>query len=169
MLDMTIKQNLSWNDGKVYKLVWHDCDSFDEIKGKKLQQSYGVCFYNSKLVIGRGDNSKWNLIGGHIEKEESPEEALVREAIEESNMKVLKQIPIGYQEVINPDGTIDYQLRSFCIVEPIGEFVSDPAGSVTEIKLIDPKDYKKYFDWGKIGDRIMERAVEILNRQNNKI
>jgi ADP-ribose pyrophosphatase YjhB (NUDIX family) len=163
MLDMTIKQNLNWNDGKVYKLVWHDCGSFDEIKYRNLQQSYGVCFYNGKLVIGRGDNNKWGLIGGHIEKGETPEEALEREVIEESNMKVLKQIPIGYQEVINPDGTIDYQLRSFCVVEPIGEFVSDPAGSVTEIKLIDPKEYKNYFNWGKIGDRIMKRAIQIYN------
>ena len=61
-------------------------------------------------------------------------------------MKVIKQVPIGYQEVTNPDEIVDYQLRSFCLVEPIGEFISDPAGSVTEIKLIDPKDYKKYFD-----------------------
>lgn len=159
---MTIKQNLNWNDGKIYKLVWHDCDSFDEIKGKNLQQSYGVCFYNSKLVITRGFGG-WNLVGGHIEKGESPEEALVREAVEESNMRVLKQIPIGYQTVTSPDGTVDYQLRSFCIVEPIGKFVSDPAGSVTEIKLIDPKDYKNYFNWGKIGDRIMERAKVFID------
>lgn len=163
MLDMTIKQNLSWNDGKVYKLVWHDCDSFNEIKDRNLQQSYGVCFCDDKLVIGRGDNNKWGLIGGHIEKGETPEVALEREIQEESNMKVLKQIPIVYQEVINPDGTIDYQLRSFCVVEPIGEFVFDPAGSVTEIKLIDPKDYKNYFDCGKIGDTIMERAMKIYN------
>ena len=72
-------------------------------------------------------------------------------------MKVIKQLPIGYQEVVKPDGKIDYQLRS-C---PIGEFVKDPAGSVTEIKLIDLKEYKNYFNWGKIGDRIMERAMEI--------
>lgn len=166
---MTIKHNLNWNDGKVYKLVWHDCDSFEEIRYKKLQQSYGVCFCDDKLVIGRGDNNKWNLIGGHIEKDESPEEALVREAIEESNMKVLKQVPIGYQEVINPDGAIDYQLRSFCVVEPIGKFVFDPAGSVTEIKLIDPKEYKNYFNWGKIGDRIMERAMEINNLNKKEL
>src|SRR3989344_2628502 len=48
--------------------------------------------------------------------------------------------------------------------EPYGEFISDPAGSITEIKLIDPKDYKQYFDWGKIGDRILERALEMLNK-----
>lgn len=150
-----------WDD-KEYKLIWHDCDSFEELKGKKLHQSYGVCFYNNKLVTVN-NNGKWSLVGGHIENGETPEEALVREVQEETNMRVLKHTPIGYQEVINPDGTIDYQLRSVCIVEPIGEFAKDPAGSVTEIKLIDPKDYKKYFDWGKIGDRIMERAAEILN------
>jgi hypothetical protein len=108
------------------------------------------------------DNNKWSLIGGRIESGETPEEALTREVQEESNMRVIKQIPLGYQEVINPNGTIDYQLRSFCLVEPIGDFIKDPAGSVTKIKLIDPKTYKKYFDWGRIGERIVERALDML-------
>lgn len=156
---MIINDSVVWG-GKEHKIIWHDSDNFDFIKDKNLQQSYGVCFCNSKLVIV-SNNGKWSLVGGHIEIGESPKEALAREVQEETNMKVLKQIPIGYQEVINPDGTIMYQLRSLCLVEPLGDFVSDPAGSVTEIKLTDPKDYKKYFNWGKIGDRIMERAVEI--------
>ena len=160
---MAITGSIFWKDLE-YKLIWHDCDSFDEIKDKKLQQSYGACFYESKLVIVRGQIG-WGLVGGHIEKGETPEIALEREAVEESNMKVVKQIPIGYQVVTNPDGSIDYQLRSLCIVEPIGPFIKDPDNSVTEIKLIDPKDYKKYFDWGKIGDRIIERAMEILRKQ----
>lgn len=159
---MEITGSIFWKDQE-YKLVWHDCNSFDNLKGKKLQQSYGVCFYKDKLVITRGSGG-WNLVGGHIEKGETPEIALAREVIEESNMKVVKQVPIGYQKVTNPDETVDYQLRSFCLVEPIGGFISDPAGSVTEIKLIDPKNYKKYFDWDKIGDRIMERAIELLNK-----
>ena len=157
---MVINDSMIWQ-GSEYKLVWHDCDSFDEIKDKKLQQSYGVCFYKDKLVVTRGSGG-WNLVGGHIEKGETPEVALEREMQEETNMRVLKQIPIGYQEVINPHETVDYQLRSFCLVEPIGEFISDPAGSVIEIRMIDPKDYKKYFDWGKIGDRIMEKAMKIF-------
>ena len=156
---MIINDSMIW-DNKEYKLIWHDCDNFDELKGKDLQQSYGVCFCDNKLVIVN-NNGKWSLVGGHIEKGETPKDALAREVQEETNMKVLKQLPIGYQEVVKPDGTIDYQLRSFCKVTPIGEFVKDPAGSVTEIKLIDPKEYKKYLNWGKIGDRIMERAMEI--------
>lgn len=163
---MIINDLMVWEE-KEYKLVWHDTDNFDEIKDKDLQQSYGVCFYNQKLLIVN-NNGKWGLTGGHIEKGETPEVALEREVIEESNMRVLKHSPIGYQEVIKPDETSDFQLRSFCIVEPIGQFVSDPAGSVTEIQLIDPKDYKNYFNWGKIGDRIMERAMELLNKEEVK-
>ncbi|PIP55679.1 MAG: hypothetical protein COX06_01985 [Candidatus Zambryskibacteria bacterium CG22_combo_CG10-13_8_21_14_all_42_17] len=55
------------------------------------------------------------------------------------------------------------QTRSFCIVEPYGDFVADAdaEGDVTEIKLIDPKDYKQYFDWGEIGESIIKRVIEL--------
>ena len=42
--------------------------------------------------------------------------------------------------------------------------ISDPDDDITEIKLIDPKDYKQYFDWGENGDRIMKKAIEKLNQ-----
>src|SRR3990167_10027076 len=100
----------------------------------------------------------WTPPGGGIEKGETYVEALIREVKEETNMKVLHQELIGFIDVYETDRTIR-QTRSFCVVEPYGDFVSDPDdGEITEIKLIDPKDYKKYFDWGAIGDRIVERA-----------
>lgn len=40
-------------------------------------------------------------------------------------------------------------------------FVKDVDGDITEIRLIDPKDYKEYFDWKEIGDHIMKRALEL--------
>ncbi len=50
-----------------------------------------------------------------------------------------------------------------CKVRPYGEFVEDPAhGTINEIKLIEPSEYKKYVNWGKIGDRLIERALELL-------
>jgi len=158
--NMVIKDSIIWK-GKENKLIWTDSDSFDNLPTEKLIQSYGVCFCGNKLVVGKNGKGKWGLVGGHIEKGETQEQALEREVVEESNMRVLKQIPIGYQEVIESDGKTYFQLRSVCIVEPIGKFEKDPAGSVTEIKLIDPKSYKKYFDWGKIGDRVMERALDV--------
>lgn len=101
--------------------------------------------------------------GGGIEKNETVEKAVEREVKEETNMKILHQEVIGYQDIYEP-GKIIRQTRSFCLVEPYGEFVADPDGDITEIKFIDPKDYKKYFDWGEIGERIMQRAIELKNK-----
>lgn len=77
-------------------------------------------------------------------------------------MKVIYSKPVGYQKVSRTDGEegLYYQVRYFCIVVPFGPFVGDPDRDVTEVLKIDPSEYKKYFDWGMIGDAIMERAME---------
>src|SRR3990167_7099383 len=101
----------------------------------------------------------WTPPGGGIEKGETWQEALIREVKEETNMKVLHQELIGFVDVYEMDRTIR-QTRSFCVVEPYGDFVSDLDldEGVTEIKLINPSDYKEYLNWGEVGDRIMQRA-----------
>jgi NADH pyrophosphatase NudC (nudix superfamily) len=150
-----------------YMFEYHDCDDFSSLDYQKCRQVYGVCFLDSKLLIAfglyGGKEKSWGLVGGTIEKGETFEQTLAREVQEESNMKVIKAVPIGYQKVINSiDQSFKYQLRYACIVEPLGDFVSDPAEVVSEIKLIDPKNYKDYFDWGKIGERLILRAQELL-------
>lgn len=157
---MTIHSELI-SDGKVYKLQYQDVDSFDQLPPDRIKQVYGVCWYGDKFVIGfRGKKKAWGLIGGSVEKGETIEQTLLREIQEESNMRVLRWVPIGYQEVASPEDDIFYQLRVACTVEPIGDFISDPDVSITEIKLVSPDEYKNYFDWGEIGDRIIERAVQ---------
>ena len=76
-------------------------------------------------------------------------------------MRVLEARPVGYQKVTDTNSKTIYQLRYWCQVEPYGPFIADPAGSVTEIKLIEPLEYKQYFDWGKIGDRLVGREIEV--------
>jgi len=88
-----------------------------------------------------------------------------RELIEEANIEMLSFKPIGYQKAWLPNKSKEYQLRVFCEVKPLGKFVEDPDGDITEIKFINPKDYKKYFDWGEIGERIMERVREVKNKK----
>lgn len=152
-------------DGTIsYIYEYQDADSFEHLEYEKCRQVYGVCFCNTLLVIGYGGNKKnWGLIGGTIEKGETFEQTLRQEIQEESNMRILSFKPVGYQKVIDlKDDNYIYQLRYSCIVEPFGPFEFDPAGSVTEIKLISPSQYKKYFNWGKIGDRIINRAVELM-------
>lgn len=157
---MKIKSQIEW-EGKIIPLLYKDTDSFDDLPIEKCTQCYGVCFCGDKIVIGRRKKGYWGLIGGTVEKGESLEETLRREIQEESNMKILDFRPIGYQEIISSDEENYFQLRYFCKVEPFGDFISDPDGSIIEIKLINPSEYKKYFGWGEIGERIVKRAIEI--------
>ncbi|MFA6278742.1 MAG: NUDIX domain-containing protein [Candidatus Paceibacterota bacterium] len=148
----------SRTSGQVMPFIYRDLDSFDELGADKIKGVHGFCFCGDKLVVVYAkDKGSWGPPGGGVELGETAEEATIREILEETNMRVLKQKAIGYLEVFEPERTL--QTRSVCIVEPIGEFVSDPDGDITEIKLIDPKDMKQYFDWGESGDYILERAL----------
>ncbi|MFA5932142.1 MAG: NUDIX domain-containing protein [Candidatus Paceibacterota bacterium] len=161
---MNIIEKYKGKSGVDYIFEYSDADSFDDLNKTKCTQVYAVCFCNGKMVIVLNVHSKtWGLVGGTIEKGESFEETLKREIQEESNMEVVSFLPVGYQKVIDTrNSDVVYQLRYLCTAKPYGEFISDPAGHVTEIKLIDPKDYKQYFDWGEIGERIIRRAEELL-------
>lgn len=161
---MNITEKYKGKSGVDYIFEYSDMNSFNDLDKTKCTQTYAVCFCNGKIVIVfNGPKKTWGLVGGTIEKGESFEETLKREIQEESNMEVLSCLPVGCQKVIDTrDDSFVYQLRYVCIARPYGEFVSDPAEHVTEIKLIDPKDYKQYFDWGKIGEQIVRRAEELL-------
>lgn len=163
---MNLTAKFKGYSGVDYIFEYSDADSFDDLDKTKCTQTYGVCFYDEKIVIVfNGIKKTWGLVGGTIEKGESLEETLKREIQEESNMEVINFLPVGYQKVIDTrDNSYAYQLRYVCTAKPYGEFVSDPAGKITEIKFIDSKDYKQYFDWGEIGERIVQRAKELLGK-----
>lgn len=167
---MEIKSKLTNRSGQVLDYTYYEgLDPNENLEGKILQAVHGLCFCGDKLVVVYAEGKGyWTFPGGGIEPGETYEEATVREVKEESNMKVLHQELIGYQDIFEPDRTIR-QTRSFCIVEPYGEFTGDPDGDITEIRLIDPKDIKKYIDWKEIGDRILERALEKLDKYKKAV
>lgn len=155
--------------GKTYQAHWVEDEPLKNFPaGEKLDGIHSFCFCGDKMVVVLNKKGMWTPPGGYIEPEETYEDASIREIKEETNMKVLYQKCLGYQDVTGEDTKRVRQVRMFCIVEPYGDFISDPDGDVTEIKLIDPRDYKQYFDWSKIGDRIMEIALEILKKYHTK-
>jgi 8-oxo-dGTP diphosphatase len=159
---MTIKTHFE-REGKIHTLTYYDGIPKPDINFK-IAGVHSFCFYNNKLVIVRNKkNYFWTPPGGTIEEGENYEQASIREVREESNMKVIYQECIGYQDFELP-GEIKTirQVRMFCVVEPYGDFVDDPDGDIHEIKLIDPNEYKEYIKWGEIGDRLMERALDIM-------
>jgi 8-oxo-dGTP pyrophosphatase MutT (NUDIX family) len=155
------RTGLKWN------IKYQELDSFDSIRNLPIGAAGAFCFCGDKfVVVYAGDNRNvWEIPGGGIEEGETFEECIIREIHEESNMKVLELFPLGYetQHCVTTNETY-YILRYAARVEPYGPFVSDPAnGEITEIKLIDPKEYKQYFDWGKRSDVLMEKAMKVLN------
>jgi ADP-ribose pyrophosphatase YjhB (NUDIX family) len=158
---MEIKTKIKTRSSGVVDVVYRDIDSYDEVRDIDFESIGALVFCDGKLVLVHDKDRGFTPVGGKIEKRESLERATEREVKEESNMKVLKQIPIGYQTIFR-DGIEINQTRVLCIVEPYGPFVEDPDGDILEIKTINPKDYKKYFDYGEIQDHIMNRIFSIL-------
>lgn len=160
---MEIKSTLKSRLSGVVPVTYRDIESLEELGGRTVHGVHAFCFCNGKLVIVYSDmKGYWTPPGGGVEQGETVEGAIVREVLEETNMRVLKQRVIGYQEVFEPH-RVTTQVRLVCIVEPVGPFTADadPEGDVTEIKLINPKDIKQYFDWDDIGEHILARALEL--------
>jgi len=163
-ISMEIKSTLTNSFGQVLDVIYREDDPLKNLEGKVLQGVHAYCFYKDQLVIVYAESKGyWTPPGGGIDAGENYEEATIREVFEETNMRVMSQRLIGFQDIYEPDRVVR-QTRSVCIVERYGEFVADPDGEITEIKLINPEDYKQYFDWGEIGDRIMDKALEIKER-----
>jgi ADP-ribose pyrophosphatase YjhB (NUDIX family) len=158
---MTIKSQFD-HRGKTYKVEYTDGAP---VNANPIERDavHAYCFYGNRLVIvNNGPETGWTPPGGTVEKGETFEEAAIREVQEESNMKVTHMEWIGFQEVEIPgENRTVCQGRMFCIVEPLGDFESDPDGDIQEMKLIDSTEYKKYILWGEIGDHVMKRALEM--------
>lgn len=164
---MEINTEITTKSG-TFKVVYREDSSLllnDEGVYNKVVHIFG--FHEGKMILVNDGSEHWTPIGGHVEAGESYEEAAIRETHEESNMKVLSLEFIGVQDVYE-EGGICRQARFFCITEPYGPFVSDPDGDITEIKLIDPADYKKYFDWKIVGERLMNQVTEMLRSELKK-
>jgi len=160
---MKIKTKFTTSTNIEVEAIYYDQEHLSLLEGKKIFGVHALCFYQNKLlVVYAADKDGWQPAGGAVEEDETYEEAVIREVQEESNMRVLKQKLIAFQDAWDPKDKNSFvtQTRSVCLIEPIGEFTKDPDGDITEIKLIDPKDYKQYFDWGEAGDRLMEQVLK---------
>lgn len=163
--DPIAQSSFVWQ-GQSYDVSYFEADNFDFLPIQRCRQIYGVCYYDNKIILAKRFDGIWTLPGGGVKVGETFEEALKREVEEESNMEILEYYPIGYQHVTGDDEDV-YQLRALCKVSPIGKFVSDPDGDIEAVKLIKPKDFTRYIDWGGIGNALIEGAqIKIAELEN---
>jgi ADP-ribose pyrophosphatase YjhB (NUDIX family) len=155
--------------GVTYQFEYYESDTFEHLPQYRIKQCYAIAFHKDKFLVVNNVTKpgSYTPVGGSVEEGENPNDTLIREIQEESNMKVLEYKLLGYQKVTDTSGVEKpyYQLRYFAIVEPYGPFVSDPDGKVTEVIESDKDDYKKYFDWSEIGDRIIEKAYKFNEKK----
>lgn len=158
---MKIESTVPGKDGLVLPVIYQDIEGEQDFAGKKIDSIRAYCFYKGKLVVVREPEGHWGLPGGSIEDGEGVADSAHREVMEETNMKIINMRFVSVQEVIFPTGPQYHVVRVACIVEPIGDFKADPAGEVTEIKLIEPDGIIALADsqWGKMAERMLERAL----------
>ncbi len=164
---MSIKNSIINKDGSVWNFEYFDCDDFSNLDTSKCTQCYAVCFVEDEggkiAIVHNGKKDTWGLIGGTIEKGENFNDTLKREIHEEGNIEVLKYLPIGYQKASGEDlSNFTYQLRFAVLGRKYGDFERDlGGGSVDKVAFIDIDDVKSYFDWGIVGDSIIEKAKKL--------
>jgi ADP-ribose pyrophosphatase YjhB (NUDIX family) len=164
---MEIKSQFEY-DNKIAYVTYRDTNSFENLASKNVTQVYAICFLGNKIVLVHNKNQNaLSLPGGGLENNETFEDCLKREIKEETNMKVVSFAPIGYQEVTDNGSPAVFQLRYICIVEPYGDFISDPDGDVDEIKMIAQEEFKVHIKWGEVGDRLFKRALELKEKIQN--
>lgn len=106
---------VNWN-GHPIKLTWHP----NWMPNVELVTSvHGPCFLDDKMMLVKIENRGFNMPGGHIEVNETPEQAFHREAYEEGyvkgEIKYLGAIEVNHTEnpFFEPKGKypiVGYQL-----------------------------------------------------------
>lgn len=112
---MQIEGIITNKQGETFKTIYFEGGNpTDNLEGIILSGSGGHCFCGDKLVIVKSKDD-WGFPDGGIEKGETWQEAMIREAKEEANMKVVHHELIGYQDFYMKKHTLRH-VHSFCIV-----------------------------------------------------
>lgn len=135
---------------------------------KPVSQVYGICLdADGKILVIK--DKRWQIPGGTPEADETPEQTLKRELIEEAQVEVGELIPLGVQEVSypnNPDkkqGNLFYQYRYIAFIQKIKPIQPDPATKRQyERRFVSFDEIAEYVKWGEVGRKMFKDARAIV-------
>lgn len=117
---------------------------------------YGFCFNQQGEILLTFDQGSYGLPGGKPENDETHEETLIREVLEEVQCEIADLEYIGYQHVtIDPDkliGAAYAQLRYACrVTKLLPQMVDVATGRFIDRRFASPTDAAALLDWGDNG------------------
>lgn len=163
------KQAISQN-GERCDVFHVNTDNFSHIPDKLKVKAHAVCLYKNKmLLVNHPEWDIWSVPGGTRDSNESIEETLKREILEEANCQVVDYQPIAYQKIISPRGKVyHYRLQYLCNVVPLGDFINDPAGNINKIAWIRPTDFEMHIENKEFKRSVIRRALELLEKTKHE-
>ena len=130
-----------------------------------VKQVYGIVFSNDKRIILQFDDNKYNLTGGKPLIEETYEETLKREYIEELNIEVDDLCYLGYLLVEEENIKPYAQVRLIGKIKNIYEKRPDiDNGKQYERFLSNLGNVKKYLNYdGDAGNIMIDDAINLAD------
>ena len=141
------------------KYTWNNSEVPSNLK---VRQVYGIAFSNDFEIILRIEDGKYELTGGKPEKNESYEETLKREYIEELNVELDECYYLGYL-LVEEKCEIYAQVRMIAKIKNINENHIDPAtGKMYGRKLVGVDEVKKLLNYqDEAGNLMIDDAIEM--------
>ncbi len=148
--------NYKWYNGKVPKDI-------------EIKQVYGIVFNEEGNIFLRIDDGLYKLTGGRPEiEDETIEDTLRREFIEEANITIKNIHLLGYQLATENNEVKPYaQVRMIALIDKIFENRPDlDNGKLYERVFKTPKETIDLLNWGEVGRKQIEEAVKSAKKEN---
>jgi hypothetical protein len=166
----TITEEWIADSGRKVITTWHPTQEQPKFKDLSSLHAHVIAFTKEgKVIVIRDPGAaSWNLPGGTVEKNETPEQALVREVDEEIDTDLEEFAIIGYNAHIFPEHEhikTKYNITYAGIIRKIRDQTIDPAmGAFMDMKLIEPSEFNTHIVWGEIGKDMFKKAKEYFLR-----
>ena len=131
----------------------------------EVRQVYGIVFTGDKTLLRIEDN-EYKLTGGKPEKDETYEETLKREFIEEINVELEDIYYLGY--LLVEDNEEKYaQVRMIARIKKINDNHIDPAtGKMYERVLVKKEKIKEYLNYPEeAGNIMLDDAIKMAEEK----
>ncbi len=133
-----------------------------------VKQVYGIVFSNDGRTLLRIEDNKYKLTGGKPELNETFEETLKREYVEELNVELEQCYYLGYLLVEENDEKYA-QVRMIAKIKKINKKRPDlDTGKIYDRKLVNASNVKKYLKYkDEAGNLMIDDAICMAHNKYN--